>query len=482
MTTDRDVLNALLRSDLGAFIERCFYELNPGQKWHPNWHIEALTCLLKRCAKGEINRVLILMPPRHLKSTIVTVAWTAYMLGLSPEKRFICASYGQDLASKLSNDTRTIMMTDWYQSAFPHTRISPFKDTQESFQTTKNGGRLATSVGGTMTGFGADIVILDDPQKPVDMHSESSRRRATDWLNNTVMSRFNDPKSGVLVVVMQRLHVDDLAAHLETLPGMHVLKIPIRAQEDLEYRLESGVYRFQAGAYLDQRRFGPNEYVEMRNVMGPRDFSPQFLQNPIPSEGGTFDSAWLHFYTELPQISEMIMSVDVAATEGGGDFTAITIWGHLNRHWYMIDAYRYQHDLSKVRLTIERFNKEYQPDLIIVDSNGVGAGLTAELRAKGMAHVLAASRKYNKEHRAMLVAPMIENGRVHCRVNASGLDAFQKEIMTFPNGKNDDLVDSMTQLLMKGDLVISKAQPYKRAVRRGIKSKCGTPILMAFNV
>ena len=140
------------------------------------------------------------------------------------------------------------MGSDWYKELFPGTIISPLKDTQEKFDTTQHGGRFATSVGGTLTGLGGDIILVDDPQKPIEMAHENSRNKARDWLFNTAMSRFlNIPKDGILIVVMQRLHEDDLVGNIENNPDFTILKIPARAEEDIDYQLDANTrLRFPA--------------------------------------------------------------------------------------------------------------------------------------------------------------------------------------------------------------------------------------------
>ena len=262
-------MNAILRNDFLAFIEKSFNHLNPGQTYHDNWHIGVMAHALADCLAGKTKRLVILVPPRSLKSTIVSIAWPAFVLGHFPSKQFICVSYTQDLASKLSNDTRSIMGSDWYKELFPGTIISPLKDTQEKFDTTQHGGRFATSVGGTLTGLGGDIILVDDPQKPIEMAHENSRNKARDWLFNTAMSRFNIPKDGILIVVMQRLHEDDLVGNIENNPDFTILKIPARAEEDIDYQLDANTrLRFRSGSYLQRERFGPIQFEAQKKRDG----------------------------------------------------------------------------------------------------------------------------------------------------------------------------------------------------------------------
>jgi predicted phage terminase large subunit-like protein len=466
------VLTALLRSDFRAFVEKCFVHLNPGQMYHDNWHVGVIAHALAGCLEGKTKRLVILLPPRNLKSTIVSIAWPAFVLGHFPSMKFVCASYSQDLAHKLSNDTRSIMISDWYRELFPGTTISSLKDTQQVFETTQHGGRFATSVGGPLTGFGGDIVIVDDPQKPIDMAHESSRHKARDWLFNTAISRFNSQKDGILIIVMQRLHEDDLVGNIEHNPDFTVLKIPARAEEDLAFHLDADTrLLFRAGSYQQKDRFGPMEFEAQRKAMGSRDFSAQYQQNPLPLDGGLFNIEWFPLCEKVPQISELIMSVDVAATSGGGNYTAVTLWGHLDHQWYLIAAHRFQFDAAKVRQEIVALDKHHRPDLVVIDSDGIGKSLVSELQFQGFKHIYPSSSRLSKLQRAEQIVSMIEGGRVWLLATAPKLAEFQREIISFPNGKYDDFVDSMTQVLRFESGAVKCARLHKRVERRVAGSK-----------
>ena len=205
---------ALLRSDLRPFIEKVFTSLTPGQTFVPSWHLDAIAYKLELVRRGEIRRLIINMPPRSLKSIASSVAFPAFVLGHDPTKRIICVSYSGDLAKKLSNDFRAILEAAWYRRLFPNTAIGRYKNTENEIELTDRGFRLATSVGGTLTGRGGDIIIIDDPLKPDDAMSETKRSSANQWFTNTLLSRLDDKRTGAIVIVMQRVHIDDLTGFL----------------------------------------------------------------------------------------------------------------------------------------------------------------------------------------------------------------------------------------------------------------------------
>jgi hypothetical protein len=207
---DHDLLNAILRQDFAAFLRKTFDTLSPGQTFIPGWHIDALAYQFERLRRGEITRLIINTPPRSLKSMTASVAFPAFVLGHDPTRRIVCASYSGELAFKLSNDFRAVLASPWYRSIFPQTRIGSYKDSETEVELTRRGCRLATSTGGTLTGHGGGLIIIDDPLKPLDAQSEAERSAANQWFLNTVMSRLDDKRTGAIAIIMQRVHMDDL--------------------------------------------------------------------------------------------------------------------------------------------------------------------------------------------------------------------------------------------------------------------------------
>ena len=179
--SDVAVLNAMLRDDLYLFVQRMFREVAPGEQLVPNWHLEAMCHALLEIGQKRRRRQIIEVPPRSLKSVCASVGLVAWLLGHDPTRKIICVSYSQDLASQFSAMTRQVMKSSWYRAVFPRTAISGEKDTERYFKTTAGGSRDSTSVGGTLTGKGADLIIVDDPGKPDEMISEVQRGAVNDW-------------------------------------------------------------------------------------------------------------------------------------------------------------------------------------------------------------------------------------------------------------------------------------------------------------
>src|SRR5215475_12367107 len=206
------IVSALLRRDLRFFVWKSFMTILPGTPYLPAWHVDAIVHRLMQVHTGDIPRLLINQPPRSLKSITVSVAYVAWRLGHDPTRRIVVASYSNDLAGELHRQFRMVIESPWYRALFPAMR--PARDTGTELVTTAGGSRYATSVGGTLTGRGADLIIVDDPHKAEEASSEPARRRVIDWYAGTLVSRLNDKEKDPIVVVMQRLHEDDLAGHL----------------------------------------------------------------------------------------------------------------------------------------------------------------------------------------------------------------------------------------------------------------------------
>jgi len=210
----KEEFQAVLRSDFVAFVEKGFRELNPETAYLHNWHIEVIAEALEQCRIGKLHRLIINVPPRSLKSHMTSVSFVAWLLGHNPAAQVIGASYAQDLADKLAADCRSLVATDWYQSLFPATRLAMRRPAVSDFMTTERGFRLATSVGGVLTGRGADFIIIDDPLKPDEALSETQRKAVNDWYDHTLISRLNSKRDGCIILIMQRLHEDDLVGHV----------------------------------------------------------------------------------------------------------------------------------------------------------------------------------------------------------------------------------------------------------------------------
>src|SRR5215469_11850700 len=244
----------VLRQDFASFMGRCFYDLNPLAELLMSCYHEGIASKLMAVRQGRIKRLIINLPPRHVKSLMASIAFPAWCLGHDPSAQILCVSYAQDLADKFARDCRGIMMSPWYQRIFA-TRLAARRLAVQEFVTTRQGYRLATSTGGVLTGRGADIILIDDPLKPEDAQSKTLRQGCNEWFLNTLYSRLNDKRTGAILLIMQRLHEDDLVGHVLGLERWEVLSFPAIAEQDEEHRIETiwGSRSFPAGRGVASR-------------------------------------------------------------------------------------------------------------------------------------------------------------------------------------------------------------------------------------
>ena len=300
----------LLRNEFSFFAAKCFDHLNPGVSFTQGWHIKLIAGELAGLRAGS-RQLIINLPPRHLKSLLGSVALPAWLLGHNPSRQIICASYGAELAQKLSRDCRAIMESAWYRELFPGTRLD--RSAAHELTTTAHGMRMATSVDGVLTGRGADVIIIDDPSKPEEALSDTTRQRVNDWFDGTLYSRLNDKCTGSIVLIMQRLHEDDLTGHLLARGGWDHLSLPAIAEQDETHTVSSALGTRRVGRKAGEALHPARESLEtlgrLRQTLGEYNFAGQYQQAPAPREGGMVKRGWFKSYgaTDLPERFDLIL-------------------------------------------------------------------------------------------------------------------------------------------------------------------------------
>jgi len=445
----------VLRNDLMAFTERAFYELNPQTAFKAAPHIEVITTKLEAIRRGEIRRLIINLPPRHLKSHAVSIAFVAYFLGHNPAGQVICASYGQDLADKLARDCRTTMSSSWYQRLFP-TRLAA-RTSVSDFATTQQGFRMATSVGGVLTGRGSDLILIDDPLKPDDALSETQRTAVNDWYQNTLLSRLNDKETGCIIIIMQRLHQDDLVGHVLEREKWEVVSFPAIAEEDEVHRIESPLGNRQfirkAGDILHPERESHATLAKIRKNIGEYNFVSQYQQNPTPPGGSMVKVPWLRYYEshEKPaRFLRIVQSWDTANKAGElNDYSVCTTWGVDGKNRYLLHVLRKKMNYPDLKRTVIELAKEYNAQNVLIEDKASGIQLIQELERELYSTVTAYKPPpgTDKIMRLHAQTDLFENGRILLPKEAPWLADYVNEITGFPGTKYDDQVDSTAQAL-----------------------------------
>ena len=448
-----NAMDDLASSDLGYFCMRAFLELHD-DKYSDNWHIHAIAHWLTKVEAGDVKRLIITMPPRHLKSFMASVCLPAWLLGRNPAEKIVCASYAHKLSEEFSFETRRLMQTSWYRGVFPGTHLDPKKCSAEVLATTKGGRRRATSVGGSLTGLGGNYVIIDDPIKAGDAHSEVVRESAMQWFSGTVASRLDDPKKGRIIVIAQRLHMDDLPGRLLATRQWQHLNLPMVEWEAMR-KIEIAHGRIAsrpAGDILHEERMGEEDIARLRADMGERDFEAQYNQRPLPPGGALFKAAWIQRYDEPParhQVQGIFQSWDTAySIDEGNDYSVCSTWALSGKLCYLLDIYRARLEFPDLEKAIQAQQKKWKADLVIVEKAGSGISLYQNIRRNGNGRWLQPLTPVgSKQDRASQQTSKFERGEIWLPRQAPWLTPFEEELLAFPHGKFDDQVDSVVQFL-----------------------------------
>ncbi len=427
-----DVACGLYASRLAPYVERSLYELRPGQTYHPSFHIRTICHQLERVAMGECRRLLILMPPRHGKSLCASVAFPAWVLGRDPTKRLINLSYGTDPAESFAYESRRLMQSDWHNAAFPGFEIDPKKASLDNIRTTAGGFRLAISKSGPLTGKGADILIIDDPSKAADVASETQRDNLWEWFTGTAITRLDKPKEGAVIVVAQRLHVDDLPGRLIATDEWDVLELPAIETRQRTIDLGDGMeWPRSSGDILFPDVVGQEELDRLRSEMGSVKFEAQYQQAPAPAAGNIIKTQW---FGRIPpairrqEYEGIVQSWDVAAVPGeSNDYSVCTTWGLIGNYIDLQHVYRAQHDPPQLLRVARELRATWRPNLLVVETTGVGQSLKSHLLQDDRYGVRGVSPKTNKIDRMLNETFTLEKGEVRLLVKAPCVD-FHPEL------------------------------------------------------
>jgi predicted phage terminase large subunit-like protein len=449
---DRKAADAFYRNHFGAFVYAAFGVVNPGLRLRPNWHIDCVCHHLQMMVTGRTAKRLVLnQPPRSLKSFITSVALPAWLLGRNPSSRIICASYSEDLANKFSRDCRALIDSPFYKRVFPGTRLNPKKATEGEFETTRRGYRFTTSVGGTLTGRGGDVLIIDDPIKANDANSAVALDGAVDWFRNTALSRLDNPGESLIIVTMQRLHMNDLSGILIE-GGWPKLVLPAIATEPMDYIVaDEEFYHRPVEELLQPERDSMEALEEIRREVGSRVFAAQYQQTPTPPDGNMIKAAWLQRYQIAPDrknYRQVILSCDPAGKTGvRNDYTAITIVGIINKELHLLQVIRGHWTVLQMRDQIAVLAEQWKPDLVLIEDTSSGMGLIQLLKEQSWLNVYGRRPKDDKETRMSRHQGRFEAGRILLPVEAPWLADFESELLSFPNGRYDDQVDAFMLFL-----------------------------------
>lgn len=424
----------------------------PRYRWYR--HCEALGDALQAVADGQIQRLMVFMPPRHGKSLLVSRRFPAYYLRRHPSRWVGLASYEATLAQDFSRTARDAYVMDGGSLRGDSKAV-------DLWQTTQGGGMWAVGVGGALTGKGGHCLIIDDPIKnDEEAASETIREKHKSWYDATFSTRLEP--NGAVVVVQTRWNEDDLSGYLlakESLEpeGWVVLNLPALSEAEGPKFPESCTvvpdWRANEGQALCPERYDEAALAKIKNRVGSYFWSALYQQRPTPGEGGTIKRKWWQRWTQLPEAFDFLcQSWDMAFKDtDASDYVVGQVWGVKGADAYLVDQVRGRMDFPTTVMAVRAMHAKYpKANVTMIEDAANGVAVIQSLRTK-VAGVLAVKPLGGKESRAAAVAPLIESGNVYIPEpeQAAWVGDFVEECAAFPNGVNDDQVDAMTQALAK---------------------------------
>jgi predicted phage terminase large subunit-like protein len=446
-----------------AIQEREYYEffkaawpiLEPTTPLQDNWHIkylcDTLQSEIERIAAGKpkTKDIIINIPPRSLKSSITTITLNAWAWARYPHLRFIAASYASDLAIELATKTRRLVDSTWYQKNWGNVfQLSDDQNTKGMFENTKSGFRKSVGVGGGVTGSGADILLIDDPLNPEEAHSEADRATCIRWFKETLYSRLNNQDTGLRVVIMQRLHQEDLTGWITDNQSSLWRHICLPVSTDFEIKPPELKAHYTDGLFFPTR-FTIEVIAQAKGTLGSYGYAGQMGQSPTPLGGGLIKVSWFKYFTEAPIFTQIFWSWDCAVKTGQqNDFSVGLKIGQTNTGFYVLEVLRGKWEYPELKRLVQATGGGQDITGVLVEDKSSGQQVIQDLKRDTDLNIIPFESDKDKIMRAQLVSPTIESGRVYLKDKAAWLPDFITEVSLFPNAKHDDQVDTLTQILL----------------------------------
>jgi len=451
-----------MRRSLREFIKSSWGTIEPARDFYDNWHIDAISEHLEAVAHGDIKRLIINVPPRHMKSISVAVALPAWVWTIMPQKRFLFASYALSLSVRDSVKCRRLIDSQWYKTHFGQTfELTSDQNQKQRFENDKTGYRIATSVDGALTGEGGDIIVIDDPHNVREAESSAVRESVLDWWDQAMQTRLNDPKTGAFVIIMQRVHENDLTGHILKdeyndwdhlcLPARYEIGHPSPTRSSLGFTDP----RTKEGDLLWPERVDEKTLSNLERSLGTYASAGQLQQRPMPKGGGILRAEWWVPWEkpDLPDIEYVLQSWDTAfSTNEKTSYSARTTWGVFRMNGQInaivLDMWYDRVTYPELRNIAQESYEDYEPDAVLIEKKASGQSLLQDLRMAGIP-VIPYSPDRDKEARAHAASALLEDGRIYFPSDKKWSKDLIDICAAFPAGDNDDIVDTCTQAWLR---------------------------------
>ena len=451
------------RRSLREFTKASWGSIEPGVEFQNNWHIDAISEHLQAVVEGNIKRLIINVPPRHMKSISVAVCLPAWTWTRQPDKKFLYASYASSLSIRDSVKCRRLLDSRWYKAHFEDTfKLTSDQNQKQRFENDKTGARIATSVDGAFTGEGGDIIVIDDPHNVRESESSAVREGVLEWWDQAMQTRLNDPKTGAFIIIMQRVHERDLTGHILAnelddewnhlcLPAKYEIGHPTPTRSFLGFADP----RTKEGELLWPKRIDEKTLTSLEKSLGSYASAGQLQQRPMPKGGGILRAEWWVPWDnpDLPDIEYVLQSWDTAfSTKEKTSYSARTTWG-VFKHKGMtcaivLDMWYDRVSYPELRKIAQEAYYDYEPDAVLIEKKASGQSLLQDLRIAGIP-VIEYMPDRDKEARAHASSALLEDGRIYYPSSKKWCKDLIDICASFPATDNDDIVDTCTQAWLR---------------------------------
>jgi len=435
-----------LRGSLHDFVRMAWHVVEPGGTYKDNWHIDVICSYLEKVSRGECRQLIINVPPGSMKSLLVCVFWPVWDWLRNPTRRWLFSSFDQSLTVRDAGKALLLVCSDWFTARWHEYKV-PVDSAKGFYENNCGGWRFATSVEGKTTGHHPDMVIVDDPTKPKDASPENLRK-VQDWWRTTMLSRGRDQSTVCRVLIMQRLHEEDLAGYLQTKEkGWQVLSFPMRYETE---GANANDPRTEEGEIFWSERYPQNVVDTMRENLGARIDAAQNQQRPAPEKGLVFERAWMsNRWTTIPERWEdSCLSWDFSFKgNDGSDWVVGQAWIKSGGKFYLIDQVRKKLGFVDASRAFEDMCAKH-PKIFarLIEDKANGTAIEDQLKKKIPGIILIEPRG-SKLARASAVAPFFQAGNVVLPDAAPWVQDYVEEFACFPTGSHDDQVDATSQAL-----------------------------------
>jgi predicted phage terminase large subunit-like protein len=443
----------LCRRSLLAFALQAFGITHGGTTMMMAPYIDAICHRLQQLFTGNFKRLIITVPPRHGKSELAAMAFPAWCLGQDPSIKFMVVSYGLELSRAQLNGARTLLASPRYQRIFPDTQVKVGKDRAHMFTTSAGGDYRAISTGGAVTGFGTNFMVIDDLHKADEALTPVGREAAILFYKNTLLSRFNNPSEDRILVIQQRLHEEDIVGWLLEQGGWDHLNLPAIAEKDETIPLSRGrIWQRKKGDLLHPERFPMKVLEERRLQQGNRVFGAQYQQNPIIAEGSQINLGWFGQYDKRKERScyqKVVQSWDTAAVVNStSDFSAGMTWGFMDGNWYLLDVIRARLEYWELKDRALAWHKQWKADALVIEGASSGFALYQDAKRGGLPGIIRnPAPRFGKVERLSAKTARLVTGDFFLPAEAPWLAELRHEMVAFPEGRHDDMVDALIVFL-----------------------------------